>query len=118
MEINEMIEILKCYRDGGEIQFLLVGRWVTMSLNYMDFVPTWDFSETSYRIKPEEPVKLPSIPSKKKLYKYAVRGPDGVWCESSRYYEHDLDFMENYGGATPTMFIRLDDSGILTNEDN
>ena len=48
MTTQEMIDVLKAYQEGKEIQVLLSGKWVEV------LQPHWNFYANVYRIKPEE----------------------------------------------------------------
>jgi len=47
MTIDEQIEVMQHFRDGGQVQYLHKGHWCVVD------DPIWNFADTKYRKKPE-----------------------------------------------------------------
>ena len=75
MTIQEQIEVMKHFANGGEVEFEThKDNWV------VDYNPTWNWTDFEYRIK-QEPKKMV------KLYKFAYLISDGHWAESAGFYK-------------------------------
>lgn len=95
--LDEMIDIIQSYKIGKQIQLECHGDWIDL-----EYMPEFNFGESHYRVKPEEPTVTPYQNGEELLLAEATHGP---WIQ---YICKDgVDFFKIYSISPKTKTVTI-----------